>query len=55
MPTWKELNYYRKELEGGRLTYTRCSMGSGEINHNQWQQILKRELKVTQEYFNRKK
>ena len=46
---------YRKQLENGRIIYTRCSMGSGEIKYVQWQQILKRELGVTQEYFNNKK
>ena len=47
--------YYRKRLENGKLIYTRCPMGSGEIKHNQRQQVLKRELRVTQEYFNSKK
>ena len=30
-------------------------MGSGEIGHTMWQRILKRELGITQEYFNKNK
>ena len=47
--------YYSKKLENGKTLYTRCSMGSGEIGHTMWQRILKRELGITQEYFNKNK
>ena len=29
-----------------------CSRGSGEIRKNKWQEILKHQLKITQEEFN---
>lgn len=47
--------FYRKIDEDGNLLRTKVSMGSGEIKHHLWREILKKQLKVTQEEFNRKK
>jgi hypothetical protein len=33
---------------------TKVSKGSGEIRPHMWQEILKKQLQVTQEYFNSK-
>ncbi len=46
--------YYRKRDDGGTLRQTKVSMGSGEIHAHLWQEILKKQLHVTQEYFNQK-
>ena len=47
--------YYRKTIEDGTMIRIRCSMGSGEIGANLWRWILKHELGITQEYFNKNK
>ena len=41
-------------MPDGSILYTKVSKGSGEISYHMWQEILKRQLKVTQEYFNSK-
>ena len=46
--------YFRKVLEDGTLLRTRVSKGSGEIPKRLWQEIMKRQLKITQEEFNKK-
>lgn len=45
--------YYRKRDEDGQIRQTKVSKGSGEIRTAMWQRILKNQLKVTQEYFNK--
>lgn len=44
--------YYRKIDAKGNIRMTKVSKGSGEIHRAMWQMILKRQLQVTQEYFN---
>lgn len=44
--------YYRKRLENGDILRTKVSMGSGQIGSKLWALILKKQLKVDQEYFN---
>ncbi|MCL2108610.1 MAG: type II toxin-antitoxin system HicA family toxin [Oscillospiraceae bacterium] len=46
--------FYKKHLEDGRYLRTRVSKGSGEINGRLWNDILKKQLQVTMEYFNKK-
>ncbi|RYD06062.1 hypothetical protein N752_05915 [Desulforamulus aquiferis] len=46
--------FYRKKMPDGSLKRTKVSMGSGQIKFHMWQQILHRQLKVSQEYFNSK-
>ncbi len=46
--------FYRKILPDGRILRTKVSMGSGEIHTGLWREILKKQLEVTQEYFNEK-
>lgn len=45
--------YYRKRDTDGNVRQTKVSKGSGEIHKAMWQAILKRQLQVTQEYFNK--
>ena len=45
--------FYRKIDKDGTMRRTKVSKGSGEINSHLWKSILKDQLKVTQEYFNR--
>lgn len=45
--------YYRKIDPSGNIRKTKVSRGSGEIKKNLWQEILKNQLGVTQEYFNK--
>lgn len=47
--------YYRKRMRDGTVKLTRVSMGTGEIPRRVWTIILKKQLQVTQEYFNAKK
>lgn len=44
--------YYRKVDDNGNIRKTKVSRGSGEIHGHMWQQILKKQLQVSQEYFN---
>lgn len=46
--------YYRKRAADGSVRHTKVSKGSGEIHTRMWQEILKRQLMVSQEYFNDK-
>jgi len=45
--------FYRKIDEDGTIRRTKVSKGSGEIHVHMWQEILKKQLKVSQEYFNK--
>ena len=38
----------------GNIRMTKVSKGSGEIHTRMWKEILKKQLQVTQEYFNSK-
>ena len=39
-------------MEDGTVKMTKVSRGSGEIHPAMWQSILKKQLQVTQQYFN---
>ena len=43
---------YRKKDENGTIRKTKVSRGSKQIQDHLWQEILKKQLKVTLEYFN---
>ena len=45
--------YYRKDGTDAGPRLTKVSKGSGEIPKNLWRLILKKQLKVTKEYFNK--
>lgn len=47
-------DFYRKVEPDGTIKRTKVSRGTGEIKKHLWQEILKRQLRVTQEYFNSK-
>ena len=46
--------YFRKRNEDGMVRWTKVSKSSGEIHTYLWREILNKQLKVTQEYFNAK-
>ncbi|WHE07054.1 type II toxin-antitoxin system HicA family toxin [Thermoanaerobacterium thermosaccharolyticum] len=46
--------FYIKRDSDGSIRRTKVSMGSGEIKKHLWQEILKKQLQVTEEYFNSK-
>ena len=46
--------FYRKDTSDGTPRFTRVSKGSGEIQGHLWQVVLRRQLRVTKEYFNSK-
>ena len=46
-------NYYKKLMDDGTYLNTKVSRGSGEIPSRLWKDILKKQLKITQEEFNR--
>jgi predicted RNA binding protein YcfA (HicA-like mRNA interferase family) len=46
--------YYRKSDDNGNIRRTKISMGTGEIKGHLWQEILKKQLQVTKEYFSSK-
>lgn len=46
--------FYRKRDDNGNIRMTKVSKGSEEIHRAMWQTILKKQLQVTQEYFNSK-
>lgn len=46
--------YYRKIENDGTIRRTKVSKGTGEIGHYLWKEILKKQLGVTQEEFNKK-
>lgn len=45
--------FYRKVLEDGAILRTKVSKGSGEIQYHLWREILNKQLKTTQEQFNK--
>jgi predicted RNA binding protein YcfA (HicA-like mRNA interferase family) len=45
--------FYRKRDENGNVRRVKVSMGTGEIHGHLWQEILKKQLCVSREYFNR--
>lgn len=47
--------YFRKRDDDGNVRRVKVSMGTGEIHGHLWRQILKKQLCVTLEYFNRMK
>lgn len=51
---YKETDYYfyRKILDDGRILRTKVSKGTSEIHGHLWQEILRKQLKTTQEHFN---
>ena len=44
--------YYQKIMSDGTVKRTKVSKGSGEIHAYMWKEILKKQLQVSQEYFN---
>lgn len=44
--------YYSKIMPDGTVKRTKVSKGSGEIHPHLWREILKKQLQVSQEYFN---
>ncbi len=44
--------YYRKRDPDGSVRQTKVSKGSSEIRPHLWREILKKQLCVSQEYFN---
>jgi hypothetical protein len=46
--------YYRKLMPDGTYKRTKVSFGTGAIPKGLWNHILKRQLQVTQEYFDKK-
>jgi hypothetical protein len=46
--------FYRKRDDNGIIRFTKVSMSSGEISTFLWKEILKKQLQVTDEYFNSK-
>jgi len=46
--------FYRKVLPDGTVLRTKVSKGSKEIPKKLWQEILKNQLKTSQEEFNKK-
>ncbi|HHZ01371.1 MAG TPA: type II toxin-antitoxin system HicA family toxin [Tissierellia bacterium] len=47
--------FYKKVMEDGTVKRTKVSRGSGEIPLRLWQEILKKQLQVDMEYFNKVK
>lgn len=45
--------FYRKTDDDGTIRMTKVSKGSGEIKGTMWKEILRKQLQVSQEYFNR--
>ena len=46
--------FFRKLDDNGSIRFTKVSMSSGEISTFLWKEILKKQLQVTDEYFNSK-
>lgn len=46
--------YYRKWNDNGELLRTKVSRSPKEIPANLWKEILKKQLRVSQDYFNSK-
>jgi hypothetical protein len=48
-------HYFYRKLDGnGNIRQTKVSKGTGEIHGNLWNEILRKQLQVTIEYFNSK-
>lgn len=47
--------FYRKIDGNGNIKRTKVSRGTGEIKGHLWQMILKKQLQVTEEKFNKTK
>ncbi len=45
--------FYRKRDHDGSIRITKVSKGSGEIKPGLWREILKKQLQVTKEFFNK--
>ena len=45
--------FFRKEMPDGSIKRTKISRGTGEIKGNLWNEILKRQLQVSLEEFNK--
>lgn len=46
--------FYKKVLDNGTILYTRTSRGSGEIPKHLFARILRHQLNITKEDFNKK-
>lgn len=46
--------FYRKTDKDGNIKRTKVSRGTGEIKGHLWNEILKKQLQVTEKYFNSK-
>lgn len=44
--------FFRKRLDDGTILRTKVSKGAGEIHGCLWKEILKKQLRTTQEHFN---
>jgi len=44
--------FFRKRDDNGGIRFTKVSMSSSEISAFLWKEILKKQLQVTNEYFN---
>lgn len=53
--TGRHHDYWRKVLPNGEILTTRVSHGSGEIPPGVWKRILSKQLRITNEEFNRDK
>lgn len=47
--------FYRKVMDNGEIRRTKVSRGSKEIPKSLWKEILRRQLGVSEEYFNQTK
>lgn len=45
--------YFMKVMEDGTVKRTKVSRGTGEHHEHLWKEILKKQLQVTEEEFNR--
>ena len=45
--------FYRKADNDGNIKRTKVSRGSGEIPRNLWREILRKQLDVSEAYFNK--
>ena len=70
MPSWRDLrrfcehddwllvkdtdHYFYEKISEGIKRRTKVSKGTGEIQKRLWQDILKKQLRVSKEYFNSK-
>ena len=45
--------FYRKVLADSTILRTKVSKGSGEIHFHLWREILRKQLRATQEEFNK--